>query len=382
MCVAVYKPHDAEISEADLRACFVKNPDGAGFMYHDQAAKKVITSKGYFTFDAFYKAYLEHLAGPAKHTGMAIHFRIGTSGAKDETNCHPHIVADDFAFIHNGVMSEFAYAKSPLSDTAHFMDEILKPLYGSFGCEFLRKAKSFSMIEKYIGTYNKMLFMDGAGYYWIMNKSQWDNVGGVMFSNLHWRPVVTKPYQGTAATGAYRGGLYLEGKWLSWKEYRDKYPNKDGAFEKDFDTHNPNGIEEVKSTIVSRVTGEYYDKDLKRWVKGKPEDKKKDEVEKTTVTDGCGDDCSKAVVVKADIGSEVDELGNVIQPLTEEQKRAEAVAEQMEKINRTFGITADDSETFPDSRCINCKRDLEGEETLGSRMCITCEAWVSQAQGN
>src|SRR3569832_395489 len=108
MCVAIYKERGKNISKETLRNCFNRNQDGAGFMYPKDG--KVVVVKGLFNFHDFWKAWKKHVleeGAPAAHCGVGIHFRIGTSGLKDAANCHPHIVADDFAFIHNGVMGSY-----------------------------------------------------------------------------------------------------------------------------------------------------------------------------------------------------------------------------------------------------------------------------------
>lgn len=277
MCVAILKPYDKSVTREDMEKCFRTNPHGAGFMYPKDG--RVVVVKGLFDFESFWKAYTKHEEGPAKNIAMSIHFRIATSGMKDKLNCHPHVIAQDAAFIHNGVMSEYAFTgkgKDHKSDTVHFMESILRPLYEKFGAQFLGKADLFHMIAKYIGTYNKMVFMDPK-HYWIMNEKMGDWIGGVWYSNTSWRttyqPVArtygndrwpgghmlpqasdkeakTEADTTTSATGTDGGdsklrsctrtGCWLpdrhnaygtRGAWVSWHEYCEIYPKFDGPYE-------------------------------------------------------------------------------------------------------------------------------------------------------
>ena len=190
MCVAILKPHDKVVSEGTLKSCFDTNPHGAGFMY--SKGGKVIVKKGYFEFPAFLEAYKEHSEGPAKDTAIAIHFRIMTAGEKNELNCHPHVVADDLAFIHNGIISGFTIANSPKSDTIHWMEDAILPLYKAFGKNLISAGRIWRMLEADIGTYNKMVFLSGGpkAFYWILNEKQGTWSDGSWFSNMSWKTYV------------------------------------------------------------------------------------------------------------------------------------------------------------------------------------------------
>ena len=56
MCVIAYVSKSTELSEKELRNCFVNNPDGAGFMIYDDKKKKVHIRKGFMNFDDFWNA--------------------------------------------------------------------------------------------------------------------------------------------------------------------------------------------------------------------------------------------------------------------------------------------------------------------------------------
>lgn len=139
MCVIAIYEKNLELNEQELRNCFRKNPDGAGFMYFDQKANKVHVSKGYFTFDELWKQ-LETLP---TDVDRIIHFRIATSGAINTSTCHPFPVCDDLkqmgrgevycdeGLAHNGILREYTPKKgmkSRYSDTMYFTKQMVHPL--------------------------------------------------------------------------------------------------------------------------------------------------------------------------------------------------------------------------------------------------------------
>lgn len=275
MCVAILKPGDKDVTREDMELCFKRNPDGAGFMY--PKGKKVVVEKGFFDFESFWKAYSEAAAGPAKGVCIGIHFRIMTAGKKDVLNCHPHVVGDDLAFIHNGIISDYSYTKSDESDTVLWMKSHVKPLYKVHGKEFMSYGPYFELMEKYLGNYNKMVFISAfpKAHYWILNKSQGKWINGVWFSNDYWQPYTANPKyaptkalvansNSTTPTGDSGAGVtkwgrdrfyentekgmwscnefgcWLEtvdnprggkGMWMKWEEYEAMYPNHDGPYE-------------------------------------------------------------------------------------------------------------------------------------------------------
>jgi predicted glutamine amidotransferase len=103
MCIAVYKPAKAEISEKTLRQCWRENPDGAGYMFaHDGV---LVTRKGFMKLKHFMRAWRGDYQ---KDRAMAAHFRIRTSGEVCGKMTHPFLVGGRFGLMHNGILSAFA----------------------------------------------------------------------------------------------------------------------------------------------------------------------------------------------------------------------------------------------------------------------------------
>lgn len=101
MCLAIVKLPDASVPEDNLKRGWIANPDGAGFAYVKDG--KVVIEKRFMSYKAFREEYLR-LSSLNSKSKFLIHFRIGTSGAKDASNTHPFAI-DGGALIHNGCLT-------------------------------------------------------------------------------------------------------------------------------------------------------------------------------------------------------------------------------------------------------------------------------------
>jgi hypothetical protein len=178
LCIAIYKEKGKVITRETLLECFNHNPDGAGFVY--VADGKLYMEKGFFKFQDFYDAYLPHM----EHQAL-IHFRIKTHGAVDKTNCHPFMITNNFAFIHNGTIS--GHGEKDFSDTYMFNEEVLKPMVKVFGIKSLWQPFMKTVLEDYIG-WSKLIFLDSRGNFNIYNEDKGEWVDGVWYSNTSYKP--------------------------------------------------------------------------------------------------------------------------------------------------------------------------------------------------
>lgn len=176
MCVIIVKPKGTEIYKRTLRSCFMANPDGAGFML--AANKHLITMKGYFTFRSFYKSF-RRFERIFPDSDFVLHMRIATSGLADYNNCHPFLVHNNLAFVHNGIFS--GLGNKLHSDTFQFNEDILKKLPPNF----LDISEIKDAITKYIEFgFDKVVFMDNLGKINIINEKAGTWKNGIWFSNL------------------------------------------------------------------------------------------------------------------------------------------------------------------------------------------------------
>ena len=218
MCIAILKTKDGNITDEQLLNCFDNNPDGAGLAYTKD--NKIFIVKGIFDATQFVEEY--HKAVAEADGAMLVHCRIGTSGFKDYTNCHPHVVSDECVMIHNGILSIDVPKDSKVSDTVLYVEQYLKPLPK----DFMLNDGIMSLITDHIGTGNKFVFLNNHGDFSIANEKagHWKN--GVWFSNYSYEAYsfYTKGFKG------YNGKSKVYSPYSSyWDE--DDYEWESEAFE-------------------------------------------------------------------------------------------------------------------------------------------------------
>lgn len=180
MCIIIYKPENIILSKNTLMTSYDWNIDGVGYMYWDSECNRLVIKKGFFDFDSFYKSYKKH-----QYKRCVIHFRKVTHGVVNEENCHPFVVNDNLAFVHNGVISNTKIYKKERSDTWHFNECILKPMVSDY--PDIWKHKTFKyLIQNYIRK-SKLVFMNNLGEVKIYNESYGIWESGCWFSNDYYQ---------------------------------------------------------------------------------------------------------------------------------------------------------------------------------------------------
>lgn len=178
MCIIIYKPRALSVERHILETCFANNPDGAGYMFPCEG--KLLIKKGFFAFEDFYAAWEKTRKVHGDAMPVVFHFRIATAGGIDKLNCHPHRIAPDLGFVHNGILSCISvHPKSRLSDTILYRDRYLGKLTGAS----LNTPVRFQSIDRHIGAGNKFVFMNGEGETVICNERQGVWKDGLWFSN-------------------------------------------------------------------------------------------------------------------------------------------------------------------------------------------------------
>ena len=216
MCIAILKTKDGNITDEQLLNCFDNNPDGAGLAYTKD--NKIFIVKGIFDAKQFVEEY--HKAVAEADGAMLVHCRIGTSGFKDYTNCHPHVVSDECVMIHNGILSIDVPKDSKVSDTVLYVEQYLKPLPK----DFMLNDGIMSLITDHIGTGNKFVFLNNRGDYSIANEKagHWKN--GVWFSNYSYEAY-------SFYTKGYKGKSKVYSPYASYWDDEDDYDWESEAFE-------------------------------------------------------------------------------------------------------------------------------------------------------
>lgn len=122
-----------------------------------------------------------------------IHFRMRTHGKVNIDNCHPYSCGHDIFLMHNGVLSHGNKADEDYSDTWHFIQDVIKPLFDSLKdpSEFLRTPAFNLLCKHYVGYNNRLVFLDKDGPAlinhdtWVKVTNPWTGVKGLYVSNSY-----------------------------------------------------------------------------------------------------------------------------------------------------------------------------------------------------
>lgn len=184
MCIAILNTRETTLKKQLLRNCWENNGDGAGILYIDNN-KSLKTIKEMTNFDRFYDNYLDVKRKYGKRN-IVLHFRISTHGRINETNCHPFIVDSSVGFVHNGMIWDVPSSKE-FSDTYMFNETILKKLKPGFDQDDV----ILDMLELYIGTGSKLIFLNKENEFSIVNEKAGHWNLGCWFSNSSYQQVNT-----------------------------------------------------------------------------------------------------------------------------------------------------------------------------------------------
>jgi len=195
MCIIVAKPKGVDMpTDEIIKTCFKNNSDGAGFMY--QVNDYVKIEKGFMSVDKMLKR-LHTLANKLdlKNKNVVLHFRIGTSGKNDKKTTHPFPISSEqkdlqtlsihsqIAMCHNGILNDYVYTNSPLSDTQNFVKDYVSMLY-ELNVDFLKNKKCQTHLADYIGS-SKLAFIDSKDKLYLIGNFVADN--GIYYSNTTYK---------------------------------------------------------------------------------------------------------------------------------------------------------------------------------------------------
>ena len=191
MCIIIAKKAGTAIPKKEtLRTCWDNNPDGAGYMFNNNAGK-INIKKGFTTFDSF---YYELINDVKKHNlrckNVVIHFRIATSGGITPAKTHPFPISNNPDFLnaldveedcgvaHNGVLSCYTYNKQ-LSDSQNYIKDFLYYLK-KINNNFLTDKNCKMLILNSIGS-SKLAFLNKKGMFLFGDFEKDED--GVFYSN-------------------------------------------------------------------------------------------------------------------------------------------------------------------------------------------------------
>jgi predicted glutamine amidotransferase len=218
MCIAILNTKGATLKKELLHNCWKNNGDGAGMLYiNDHGMMEVF--KEMKDFNAFYDKYTEvkHMYGKRN---IVLHFRISTHGGVTESNCHPFMVHQDLGFVHNGMIYNVPDSKIH-SDTYMFNESILKKLKEGFEYD----DDILDMIEMYIGSGSKLIFLNAYDDWAIVNEKAGHWNMGCWFSNSSYKQV--NDWVDYGGVKKYKSNVYGYGTYNSKSFWGSTYAADD-----------------------------------------------------------------------------------------------------------------------------------------------------------
>jgi predicted glutamine amidotransferase len=173
MCLIAYCK-TIKLTAAQIGAAWSGNSDGVGIIWAEAKAKDgpILNINKYFKLKEFAKFYATMPEGYPH----AVHFRFATSGIRNADNTHPFRIDNTVAFMHNGVFT--GLGNKDISDTHELCNQFKK-----LSPAFFRDEESLALVEKFCGSFNKLLFMFDDGTVKILNEKAGHWLDGNWYSN-------------------------------------------------------------------------------------------------------------------------------------------------------------------------------------------------------
>lgn len=176
MCIAILNAKGI-IPDAHLKESWDTNKDGAGFAYVDKR-RKIQIYKTLTDYPEFLREYKKAKAENPK-SNFLVHFRIATQGGVNIENCHPFLVNDSLAMIHNGMLRNTPVL--PLRSDTNFLAHTILGKMGK-GIEYDPEFKH--ICEVFTSTFgNKLVFLNTKNDYFIVNEAAGHWLDGNWYSN-------------------------------------------------------------------------------------------------------------------------------------------------------------------------------------------------------
>lgn len=187
MCLIIEGKSEIIIPEKFFAHVQTRNSDGFGMMWVED--NKIQTYKSLSkNVSEIHEKYLS-----VAHLAPYIHFRMKTHGKIDEGNCHPYYCGHGIYMMHNGVLSVDTSTDEDRSDTWHFVNDVVKPMFEeSKNPHKLMRSWAFTaLLSKFIGSQSRLVFGDRGGFI-LVNHDIWTEVKeeatgckGLMVSNSY-----------------------------------------------------------------------------------------------------------------------------------------------------------------------------------------------------
>lgn len=195
MCIAVFKPAGTPApTKETLKQCFMRNPDGAGFMV--AINDTVVIRKGFMKYKDFEKAYKSFFDGlNDKDYSIVYHFRIQTQGGAKPELTHPYPLTRSYGEMrkltneceigvaHNGIIRLTSeYGVNDRNDTMTFISEYLVDIIHD-NHYWSKKPEKMRLVNRLLGNGypNKLAILSKTGYCALVGN--WIKDNGIYYSN-------------------------------------------------------------------------------------------------------------------------------------------------------------------------------------------------------
>ena len=240
MCIAIYKPHGTKPLWEKYKNGHDGNPHGWGFAVVNKG--RLVVQHGYDanpdkSWRKFRRAF-----GRFGGNQAIIHFRWATHGNKEAANCHPYMVSDSLAMIHNGVISIDCDIDKTKSDTWHYVQHVVKPLHRENPNFFLAAHHSYLQKKAHYSSKFAFLRADGAYGIWNEDAGGWD--AGHWWSNNGYNTPIKRAVTTTA-------------KWYSGKGYSTSGGNPYGSMGYQSSCYKREKLLDAKDTSTPQLSLSY-----------------------------------------------------------------------------------------------------------------------------
>jgi len=196
MCLAIYKKAGAVVPSENIITASKSNNDGFGVAVALGEKLHIVRSMRVGDIVNTLEKFRDFPA--------LVHLRMATHGEKNTDNCHPFLVDDSTAFIHNGVVT-IPTPEKKFSDTWHFANLIVRPHQAESGGEWLWSSHASLNLHLLAGYSNRFLFLRADGQLLSVNEGagHWSEGNGVWYSNSSYEAY-------TSYSTSYGGASYAK----------------------------------------------------------------------------------------------------------------------------------------------------------------------------
>ena len=213
MCLLFTQPAGHTMSNEWLDDFYSHNEDGIGVMWAVDGEIHVekLVPKNAKELRKFYHKY-------AAGKQCAVHLRMKTHGNIDLQNCHPYQVFSEedgypLWLMLNGVLHTGNAQDVSMSDTWHYINDIIKPALAGRPQEFMSEWFQ-TLIEEHIGSGNRFVMMDAFGNMQTFNHDTGVMWGNVWMSNTYaWNAAKAGVIKSYAKYSKYGYGGYSYDSW-------------------------------------------------------------------------------------------------------------------------------------------------------------------------